>query len=107
MTANADTHITVEPGGEYRRTLWRDDVKTALQQLGGSAPLESIYRAVKEIRLRAGRRVPRSIEAIVRRELEYNSSDSESYTKRYDWFYSVHGIGAGVWGLRATKIRSD
>jgi hypothetical protein len=85
---------------ERRKVLWRDDVRTALQQLGGSAPLESIYRQVKEIRLRAGRRIPISIDAIVRRELEYNSSDSESYTRRYDWFYSVNGIGAGVWGIR-------
>jgi predicted restriction endonuclease len=38
--------------------------------------------------------------AIVRRELEYNSSDSESYQGRYDLFYSVNGIGEGVWGLR-------
>lgn len=89
-----------EPPRERTKVLWREDVRAALQQLGGSAPLESIYRTVKKIRLRAGRRIPRSFEAIIRRELEYNSSDSESYTQRYDWFYSVNGIGAGVWGIR-------
>jgi hypothetical protein len=42
--------------------------------------------------------------AIVRRELEYNSSDSESYQGRHDLFYSVKGIGEGVWGLRETQV---
>lgn len=87
-------------GKDVRKILWRDDVWSALEKLGGSAPLVEIYRCVREIRRAEGRRVPASLDAIVRRELEYNSSDSESFTERYDWFRSVHGIGAGVWALR-------
>ena len=54
---------------EHAKVLWRDDVREALKQLGGSAPLENIYRKVKEIRLHAGRGIPRGMDAIVRREL--------------------------------------
>jgi hypothetical protein len=80
--------------------LWRDDVKLALQELGGSAHLTLIYEAVRNIRRTHGRTLPLSTDAIVRRELEYNSSDSESYQQKLDWFASVDGIGSGVWALR-------
>jgi hypothetical protein len=95
--AEADESVQNERSG---KVLWRDDVRTALSQLGGEAFLADIYRKVRHIRLAAGRRLPRSTDAIVRRELEYNSSDSESYTGNYDWFRSVDGIGGGRWGLR-------
>lgn len=98
--------LAVEPTSkmsEEERTgkvLWRDDVRVALTQLGGDAFLSDIYKKVRQIRMAAGRRLPRSTDAIVRRELEYNSSDSESYTGNYDWFRSIDGIGGGRWGLR-------
>jgi len=83
-----------------KRILWRDDVKGALEQLGGVAPLAKIYEQVRSIRRAAGRRIPPSHDAIVRRELEYNSSDSDSFTGRFDWFKAAEGIGAGIWALR-------
>lgn len=83
-----------------QRVLWRDDVRQALIDLGGQAPLDAIYAQVRGIRRAEGRKLPRHTDAIVRRELEYNSSDSESYTEKRDWFRAVHGIGAGVWGIR-------
>jgi hypothetical protein len=82
---------------------WRDDVRAALEEIGGQGSLQAIYRAVGEIRRRSGDPLPPSWQAIVRRELEYNSSDSESYQKRFNLFYSVSGIGGGVWGLRALE----
>ena len=85
------------------KVLWRDDVKAALVDLGGSAHLDEIYKQVRSIRMKEGRRLPRSANAIVRRELEYNSSDSESFTGKFDWFRSVRGIGAGHWGLRTSS----
>jgi hypothetical protein len=94
------------PQTEVRKMLWRDDVRNALIQLGGEAYLTEIYGKVRQIRLAAGRRLPRSTDAIVRRELEYNSSDSESYTGNYDWFRSVNGIGGGRWGIRPQASRA-
>ncbi|WP_164517750.1 DUF3883 domain-containing protein [Rhizobium sp. TAL182] len=82
---------------------WRDDVAAALRDIGGSGSLSEIYKAV---RARRGEGLPRSWQAIVRRELEYNSSDSESYKERYDLFRSVNGIGSGVWALREASHES-
>jgi predicted restriction endonuclease len=76
--------------------IWRDDLTAALETLGGQGSLEQIYQAVQTIR----EKMPPSWQAIVRRELEYNSSDSVSFQKRHDLFYSVDGIGKGLWGLR-------
>jgi predicted RNase H-like nuclease len=44
---------------------------------------------------------PDSFEAIIRRELESHSSDSEAFSGKHDLFYSVDGIGGGTWGLRS------
>jgi len=82
------------------RVRWRDDVRLALFNLGGSSDLSLLYNAVQKIRLQNGRSVPVNFKAIVRRELEYNSSDSEAFTGRFDWFRSVGGIGSGQWALR-------
>ncbi len=81
-------------------TIWRDDVRQALEEIGGSGTLAEIYEAISHIRTE----LPKSWQAIVRRELEYNSSDSESYKEKYDLFLSVDGIGAGVWGLIPTSV---
>lgn len=97
--ATAEKDSNKVKGG--RKVLWRDDVKAALDALGGEAHLHSIYQQVRKIRMREGRRLPPSTNDIIRRELEYNSSDSESYTGKFDWFRSVQGIGAGYWGLRS------
>lgn len=51
--------------------------------------------------------MPTSWQAIVRRELEYNSSDSASHQKRHDLFRSAHGIGGGVWALRDVALDKD
>ncbi|MGJ8537557.1 MAG: hypothetical protein ACSHW2_10420, partial [Parasphingopyxis sp.] len=80
-----------------RKIFWRDDVLFALEQLGGEAPLDEIYQEVRRIRLREGRSLPLNYKAIVRRELEYNSSDSNVFKGKFDWFRSVDGIGGGVW----------
>ncbi|MFK5596358.1 HNH endonuclease [Methylobacterium sp. HMF5984] len=82
---------------------WRDDVQTALASIGGQAPLRKIYAAVASVREANGQQLPETWQAIIRRELEYNSSDSESHQKRFDIFYSVEGIGSGIWGLRSLE----
>lgn len=85
-------------GGE--KILWRDDVRTALQGLGGEAALSDLYVEVRRIRLDAGRSLPLNTEAIIRRELENNSSSSNTFTGRFNWFRSVNGLGSGVWAIR-------
>jgi hypothetical protein len=81
-------------------TIWRHDVERALESIGGMGSLSDIYSAVSKIRQGP---LPRSWQDIVRRELEHNSSDSESFQHRHDLFYSVEGLGQGIWGLRRLK----
>jgi hypothetical protein len=91
------------PTSEKRRSevLWRDDIVAGLKRLGGEADLSEIYRVVTDIRKSEGRSLPASTDAVIRRELENNSSDSESFTAQRDLFRSVNGIGAGRWALRS------
>jgi hypothetical protein len=84
--------------------MWREDVLEAVRGIGGIGTLTAIYEAVE--RRRDGP-LPVSWQAIVRRELEYNSSDSASHQKRHDLFRSVHGIGGGVWALREVALDKD
>lgn len=80
--------------------LWWESVEEALTNLGGAAPLRDLYAEVRKVRTRDGDTIPQSLDAVVRRELEYNSSDSTQWKKKRDIFFSVHGKGEGVWGLR-------
>ncbi|SDY65675.1 HNH endonuclease [Citreimonas salinaria] len=79
---------------------WCESVELALRNLGGSAPLKDIYEEVRRVRGRNGQSTPTSLEAIVRKELEYNSEESSNWRQKRDLFFSVEGIGNGVWGLR-------
>lgn len=99
--AYAVEKISQRPG----KVLWRDDVVAALLSLGGKAHLSEIYEEVRSIRRKAGRSVPVNIEAIIRRELEYNSSDARAFIGKRDWFHSVDGIGGGVWSIRQDHVK--
>jgi hypothetical protein len=89
------------------RIRWRDDVMQALVDLGGAATLDEIYRKVRSIRRAAGRSLPPSTDAVIRRELENNSSDSEAFTRERDWFEMPQGKGAGIWSIRTGAKRSS
>src|SRR4051812_11026984 len=59
---------------------------------------EEIYA---EVAARRGS-LPESWQAIIRRTIEQASSDSAAFRPgAADTFYSVHGLGRGVWGLRS------
>ena len=80
--------------------VWREVVYEALEAIGGSGSLDEIYRSVNKLFLEADESPPPTWTAIVRRELEYNSSNSESFKFRFDHFKSLRGIGKGFWGIR-------
>ncbi|TES82867.1 HNH endonuclease [Burkholderia cepacia] len=86
---------------------WSEDIALALEQLGGIAPLAEIYEQVATIRPKPH---PADLGASVRGAIERNSSDSTVFSGN-DLFFSVHGIGGGVWGLRSfekpTPLASD
>ena len=82
---------------------WLDDTITALKNLGGEAHLNDIFKEVKRIRKTLSPSWTRTIQ----KELERHSSDSlvwkGIHKGKKDLFYSVKGIGQGVWGLRNFK----
>ncbi|WP_282061672.1 HNH endonuclease [Roseobacter litoralis] len=90
---------------------WWQSVEKALQNIGSWSSLEQLYDEVRKVRAAENDSIPVSLEAIVRKELEYNSSDSSNFNGRRDIFFSVEGIGKGIWGLRSlivgTPIASD
>jgi predicted HNH restriction endonuclease len=79
---------------------WWESVEQALENLGGKASLKDIYDEVRNVRVDSGDTTPVSLEEVVRKELEYNSSDSINWRGTRDLFFSVHGIGNGFWGVR-------
>jgi len=77
---------------------WVDEIALAIENLGGIASLADIYEEVRRIRPLPH---PVNLGASIRGAIERNSSDSAAFSGKDDIFFSVHGIGGGVWGLRA------
>ncbi|MED5545158.1 MAG: hypothetical protein VYD90_07895 [Pseudomonadota bacterium] len=84
----------------WSQPTWATDLAEVLEELGGKAPLQDIYDAVRKKRKIAGRSIPPSLTATVRRTLENHSSDSHNYTGGADLFAMPEGKGAGIWSLR-------
>lgn len=87
---------------------WSEDIELALSNLGGIATLSDIYEEVRNLRPEPH---PKSFEPTIRGAIERNSSDSRAFSSGKDLFFSVHGLGAGIWGLRKnlgkTPVASD
>lgn len=74
-----------------------EDLVQALKILGGFGHYSAINAEVKKIREKP---LPSNWTAVIRRTIQQHSSDSHSFLGKIDLFYSVNGIGRGVWGLR-------
>lgn len=82
---------------------WIDDIVDSLSSLGGLSHYSELYDKISEIR---EGNLPDSWKAIIRRNIQYHSSDSNAFRGKLDLFYSVEGIGSGVWGLRDYKAQN-
>lgn len=76
---------------------WVEDIVAAFTALGGTGSYDDIYREVARVRPD----LPPTWQAIIRRQIQDLSSDSVGFKRREDLFFSVEGLGRGVWGLRA------
>jgi len=76
---------------------WEQDIVKALQNLGGIASYEDIYSEILKLR----KDLPKTWKAVIRRRVQDLSSDSDGFKNGQDLFYSVNGLGAGIWGLRS------
>ena len=86
---------------------WLEDIIQALENHGGLAAYADLYGEIERIRTSP---LPATWTAIVRQTIESHSSDSANFNGK-DIFYSVEGLGGGVWGLRKllvlTPLASD
>lgn len=83
----------------FGKVRWVDDVRAALVALGGKASLHAIYKEVERVRRAAGRTIPKTLDAVIRRTLEDHSSDSANF-RGADLFCLPEGHGKGIWALR-------
>ncbi|MBT8169818.1 hypothetical protein DS909_05575 [Phaeobacter gallaeciensis] len=75
--------------------LWAA-VEQALENLGGKVSPKDIFDEVLRVRVEHGDTKPISLEGVVRKELEYDSSVSSNWRGTRDLFFSVHGLGADL-----------
>jgi hypothetical protein len=76
---------------------WLDEVRRALEKLGGTASLSELY---DEIKRRPTRPLSEHWDGTVRATLAHNSSDSKIYRWKRDVFRLADEKGEGVWRLR-------
>lgn len=83
---------------EATASRWVEDIVRVLEDLGGVASLEQINQEIPDIRPS----LSETWRNTIRRTIQQHSSDSN--TKKLnqpDLFFSVGGLGSGVWGLRS------
>jgi len=86
---------------------WLDEIAEAIKALGGIASLKQIQEYIKKT---TRRELKESWEGIIGKTIGRNTSDSQDSQKPQkvdrDIFYSVEGLGKGIWGLRSKKPQS-
>jgi len=75
---------------------WIEDTKLALKNLNKPSHLKDIYTEIESIRDVSS---SNSWQAITRRVLETNSSDSKVFDSKFD-FFTNRDIGKGIWELK-------
>ncbi|MBP2173292.1 HNH endonuclease [Methanococcus voltae] len=76
---------------------WLEYISETIANLGGVASLSQIY---DEIEYCGKKKLSRTWKSSIRGVIERYSSDSKVFTNTRDIFYSVDGLGNGIWGLR-------
>lgn len=81
-----------------------DTLITALKNLGGKATYPQIFREYESL---TGIHLDPIKKASIRKAISDHSSSSKNFKHKGDYFYSVDGIGKGVWGLRDKSSRRE
>tara|TARA_Y100001935_G_scaffold91072_1_gene75582 strand:+ start:1774 stop:3048 length:1275 start_codon:yes stop_codon:yes gene_type:complete len=87
--------------------IWLDSVIEAMQNLGRESHLDDITDQVKEIRTRNGLSWPENHKSVIRRTLQQNSSDTESWNPSRPDIFVNRNIGEGVWAMRNISNNSE
>ena len=76
---------------------WSFIIVEAIDNLGGETTNAELYDEIKQLGIRD---FTNNWKMTVQGTIERHSSDSEAWGGNYDVFYSVQGLGSGIWGLR-------
>lgn len=78
------------------RTTWKDELIRGLKHFGGEAHRQELFAYIKSTTTKT---ITREFTSTLQHELERLSKDSNIFSGT-DIFYSVRGIGSGIWGLK-------
>ncbi len=78
---------------------WRDEIVNVLQALGGEATLQEIYEYIE---IHSNKERTSNWKAIVRYNINRNSSDTETF--KYGGIDKFRHVGPGRWALRKPEI---
>ena len=79
-----------------------DRIVDAFEALGGFASYSDLYAYIEK----TTPNLPRAWKESIRARIEENSTDFKAYKGKRDLFYSLHGLGNGVWGLKSKLLKS-
>ena len=82
------------------KPTYRSEIIAALRILGGQGHLEDIYKVIAERNKLNAITTRKHWHGDVRANLQRYSSDSKNYLGKENIFYSVEGLGGGIWGIR-------
>lgn len=74
---------------------WKDELIRGLKHFGGEAHRKELFDYIKKT---TNKNIPKKFTNTLQKELERLSKDSSNFSG-VSIFYSVEGIGAGVWGI--------
>lgn len=74
---------------------WKDELIRGLKHFGGEAHRKELFEYIKKT---TSKSITKEYIRTLQKELERFSKDSTNYEGK-DIFYSVEGIGSGIWGL--------
>lgn len=83
---------------------WLEYIIQAFENLGGIATYSQLYKEIKKIR---ENNLCNNWKAVIRATIERHSSDSSTFNGKRDIFYSVDGLGKGLWGLRNINYKNS
>lgn len=77
------------------RITWKDELIRGLKHFGREAHRQELFEYIRQT---TTKNVTKEFIKTLQKELERLSKDSNNFSGT-DVFYSVDGIGSGVWGL--------
>ena len=80
-----------------KEKIWVEKIVDVFRILGNRpSHLSEIYDYIEK----TNTNLIETWQATIRGRIEENSSDTDSYIKKRDYFYAFGGLGNGIWGLR-------